>query len=121
MESILQTCKPHLDVLLGFFIPEIFTVSLSQVIGSYCGRACARHRLYTDAQQFFRDSTYRTEGLCMALSDVSSRLMRDNSAPAIHRLETTFGGGRTYPLIALTHVGFHGRKLASVTNGIVDP
>ena len=121
MQSILQTCQPRADLLQGSFNPEIFTASLSQVVDSYRGRASATHSLYTDAQQFFRDATYPTEGLRMALTDVLSRLTGDNSAPAIHRLETAFGGGKTHTLIALTHVGFRGRDLASVIDSIVDP
>jgi hypothetical protein len=57
----------------------------------------------------------------MALTDVLGRLTGDSSAPAIYRLETAFGGGKTHTLIALTHVGFRGHELASVIDGIVDP
>jgi predicted AAA+ superfamily ATPase len=121
MQSILETCQPRGDLLQGTFNPEIFTASLSQVVDSYRGRASATHSLYTDAQQFFHDATYPTKGLRMALTDVLSRLTGDNSAPASHRLETAFGGGKTHTLIALTHVGFRGRDLASVIDSIVDP
>jgi hypothetical protein len=120
-QSILQTCQPRCDILHGSFNPEIFTASLSQVVDAYRGRANAIHTLYTDAQQFFRDATYPTEGLRMALTDVLSRLAGDHPAPTIHRLETAFGGGKIHTLIALTHVGFRGRELAPVTDGIVDP
>jgi hypothetical protein len=74
MQSILQTCQPRADILRGSFNPEIFTASLSQVVDAYRGRASATHSLYTDAQQFFSDATYPTEGLRMALTDVLSRL-----------------------------------------------
>src|SRR5262245_36872817 len=46
--------------------------------------------------------------------------LAEHSAPAPHRLETAFDGGKTHTLIALTHLGFRGRELASVTQGIID-
>ena len=116
-----KTWKPRADLLQGLFNPEIFTVSLSQVIDSYRGLASARYSLYTDTQQFFRDSTYPTEDQRMALADVISRLTRHNSAPAIHRLETILGRAKPHTLIALTYAGFRGRELASVIDGLVDP
>jgi Protein of unknown function (DUF499) len=107
--------------LQSSFNPEIFTASLSQVVDHYHGEAAVTHALYTDAEQFFRDATYATEGLRMVLTDVFSRLAGEHSAPALHRLETAFGRGKTHTLIALTHMGFRGRKLAAVTQGIIDP
>jgi predicted AAA+ superfamily ATPase len=120
MQSILETCQPLSDIITGSFNPEIFTASLSQVMDCYRGRATPTHALYTDAEQFFRDATYPTEGLRMALTEVFGRLAGDNTVPAIHRLETAFGGGKTHTLIALTHLGFRGVKLAAVTSGIID-
>jgi predicted AAA+ superfamily ATPase len=121
MLSIQHTCQPRQDILQGSFNPEIFTASLSQVMDHYRGRPAATHALYTDAESFFREATYPTEGLRMVLTDVFSRLAGENSAPALHRLETAFGGGKTHALIALTHLGFRGRELASVTQGIIEP
>jgi predicted AAA+ superfamily ATPase len=120
MLPIQDTCQPRPDILQGSFNPEIFTASLSQVMDHYHGKPAATHALYTDAEAFFRQATYPTEGLRMLLTDVLSRLAGDNSAPALHRLETAFGGGKTHALIALTHLGFRGRELASVTQGIID-
>jgi len=102
------------------FNPEIFTASLSQVMDCYRGRATPIHPLYTDAEQFFREATYPTEGLCMTLAEVFGRLAGDNSVPAIHRLETAFGGGKTHPLIALTHLGFRGHALATAIESMLD-
>ena len=121
MLSIQHTCHPRQDILQGSFNPEIFTASLSHVVDHYRGKPAATHVLYTDGEQFFRDATYATEGLRMVLTDVFSRLAGDHSAPALHRLETAFGGGKTHTLIALTHLGFRGRELAAVTQGIIDP
>jgi hypothetical protein len=119
MQSIVEACSPRRDILEGTFNPEIFTASLSQVMNAYRGEASIAHRLYTDAEQFFGDGTYPTEGLRMVLADVFGRLAGQNP-PAIHRLETAFGGGKTHILIALAHLGFRGRELASVTQNIVD-
>lgn len=105
----------------GSFNPEIFTASLSQVVDHYRGKPAVTHALYTDAEQFFREATYPTEGLRMVLSDVFSRLAGEHSVPALHRLETAFGGGKTHTLIALTHLGFRDHELAAVTQGIIDP
>jgi hypothetical protein len=115
MRSIVEACQPRADILTGSFNLEIFTASLSHVMDCYRGQATSIHTLYTDAEQFFRQATYPTEGLCMALAEVFGRLAGDNSVPAIHRLETAFGGGKTHTLIALTHLGFRGHDLAAVT------
>ena len=80
----------------------------------------AAEQLPEEMSQFFRDATYPTEGLRMALTEVFGRLAGDNTVPAIHRLETAFGGGKTHALIALTHLGFRGHDLTAVTNGLVD-
>ncbi|HXH14442.1 MAG TPA: hypothetical protein VNP04_32340 [Alphaproteobacteria bacterium] len=48
----------------------------------------------------------------MVLTDVFSCLAGELSPPALHRLETAFGGGKTHTRIALTHLGFRGRELA---------
>jgi predicted AAA+ superfamily ATPase len=111
MQPILATCQPRADILTGVFNPEIFTASLSQVMDCYRGRATPMHTLYSEAEQFFREATYPTEGLCMVLAEVFGRLAGDNAMPAIHRLETAFGGGKTHTLIALTHLGFRGEAL----------
>jgi hypothetical protein len=117
---ILETCQARKDIVEGSFNPEIFTASLSQVMDAYRGKEAATNSIYTDGLQFFRDATYPTEGLKMILGDVFARLSGDNSAPAIHRLETAFGGGKTHGLISLAHLGFRGQELADVTDGIID-
>jgi hypothetical protein len=117
MKSILETCTPRPDILTGTFNPEIFTANLSQVVEHYRGRATTVHNLYTDADQFFSQATYPTEGMRTVLSEVMARLQGNHSVPAIHRLETAFGGGKTHTLIALTHLGLRGRELATVAAG----
>ncbi|GLI35253.1 MAG: hypothetical protein GX433_07630 [Deltaproteobacteria bacterium] len=86
----------------------------------YRGRSSISHDLYTDGEQFFSQGTYPTEGLRLVLTDVFGRIAGRGS-PAIHRLETAFGGGKTHILIALAHLGFRGNELASVADGILDP
>ena len=120
MKSILQSCQPRDDIITGSFNPEVFTASLSQVVDYYRRKASKIDNLYTDGEQFFREGTYPTEGLRMVLSEVFGRLSGDSNVPAIHRLETAFGGGKTHSLIALTHLGFRGNELTKVVEGMVD-
>ena len=120
MNNILKDCEPRQDILGGTFNPEIFTALISEVLRFYSGQRAGVHPMYTDAEQFFRDVTYPTDGLKMLLSEVFARLAGDNTAPAIHRLETAFGGGKTHALIACAHIGFKGSKLASITSDLID-
>jgi hypothetical protein len=112
--SIVESCRPRDGILQGTFNPEIFTASLSQVVSHYRGRGGGLDNLYTEAEQFFRDGTAATAGLKFVLREALLRLSGDNSAPAIYRLETAFGGGKTHTLIALTHLAFRGRELSEV-------
>ena len=114
MSGITDSCQPREGILQGTFNPEIFTASLSQVIGHYRGRGGAIDNLYTDATQFFGEGTYPTDGMRRLLREALLRLSGDNASPAIYRLETAFGGGKTHALIALTHLAFRGRELAEV-------
>ncbi|MFZ5766857.1 MAG: ATP-binding protein [Thermodesulfobacteriota bacterium] len=119
--GILNSCEPRHDILTGTFNPEIFTASLSEVLRFYRGDSVGMHPMYTDAIQFFREATYPTEGLKMVVAEVFGRLAGDNSMPAIHRLETAFGGGKTHALIACTHIAWKGKALAEDTRSIIDP
>lgn len=120
MRSILETCKPRADILGGTFNPEIFTASLSQVLDFYRGKKTVIHNIYTDAQQFFTQATYPTQGLRRVLYEVFGRLAGDNAMPGIHRLETGFGGGKTHALIASTHMAFKGTDLSDVVRKTLD-
>src|SRR5262245_46542573 len=120
LRGILETCRPRADILSGVFNPEIFTASLSQVLDFYRGKKTVIHNLYTDARQFFTQATYPTDGLRRVLYEVFGRLAGDNTMPAIHRLETGFGGGKTHTLIASTHLAFKGRELADVVQKTLD-
>lgn len=121
MKSILETCIPRPDILQGSFNPEIFTASLGAVIDSYRGGGQTISSLYTEAGTFFRDATFPTIGLKETLAGVFGRLAGDNTLPAIRRLETAFGGGKTHTLIACTHIAARGKELAAVTAEVIDP
>ena len=54
------------------------------------------------------------------LNEVFARIAGSFSVPAIHRLETAFGGGKTHTLIACTHIAFKGRQLQDVTADLID-
>jgi predicted AAA+ superfamily ATPase len=118
--SITESCRPREGLLQGTFNPEIFTASLSQVVSRYRGRGGRLDNLYTDADQFFRDGTAGTDGIKFVLREALLRLSGDNSAPAIYRLETAFGGGKTHTLIALTHLAFRGAELAEVAAPLIN-
>ena len=119
MKSIIESCEPRPDLLKGTFNPEIFTASLSAVIKYYRGLDAGIHSIYTDAEHFFNEATYPTEGLKMVLAEVFGRLAGDSNTPAIHRLETAFGGGKTHTLIACAHLGFKGRELSEIAARII--
>ncbi|MFH0223194.1 ATP-binding protein [Vibrio furnissii] len=120
MQSIIHTCEPRQDIIQGSFNPEIFTASISQVASAYSGKGSAIDSIYTDAEAFFREATFPTEGLRRVVRDVMGRLNGDNSKPAIHRLETAFGGGKTHTLIALTHLSHRGSDIASAAADVVE-
>jgi len=120
-KSILETCKPREDIISGSFNPEIFTANLSDVIAYYRDEAASIDNIYTDAEMFFRQGTYPTTNLRHLLAGVFGRLKGDPAHPAIHRLETAFGGGKTHALIACTHIAKRGKELANAMGGVLDP
>lgn len=120
MLSILETCQPRAEILAGTFNPEVFTVSLSPIIKHYQKRQGGMENIYANAQLFFDEATYPTQGLRQVLSEVFARINGDMSVPAVHRLETAFGGGKTHTLIACTHIAAQGAALSSHLNGILD-
>jgi hypothetical protein len=121
VKSILDSCIPRDDILKGTFNPEIFTASLGAVIKVYLGAGSGLHSVYSNAENFFQDATYPSQGLKTVVQEVFLRLSGNNTVPAIHRLETGFGGGKTHTLIACTHIGFRGNELSAVVGDILDP
>lgn len=121
MKSVLDTCKPRSEILAGTFNPEVFTASLSPIIEYYHSGRGAIDSIYANAELFFREATYPTQGLRLALAEVFGRIAGDMTVPAIHRLETAFGGGKTHTLIACTHIAHRGAELRDVIHDILDP
>jgi predicted AAA+ superfamily ATPase len=119
--SILDTCTPRKDLLAGTFNPEIFTANLMQVIGHYRGETDVVENIYTDPLAFFGEGTYPTEGMRQVLRNIFGRLKgTDASYPAIQRLETAFGGGKTHTLIAATHLAYRGTEIADAAHELID-
>ncbi|MBK1887784.1 DUF499 domain-containing protein [Marinobacter sp. DY40_1A1] len=122
MKDVLATCKPRPEILAGTFNPAIFTARLSQVLDDYrLGNAVeGADSLYSDPVAFFRDATHPTQGLRSIVDNAMARLVEgDKSRPAMQRLDTAFGGGKTHTLIALTHIAKQGSRLESVTQSIL--
>ena len=75
---------------------------------------------YRDPARFFAD-TYPTRGLENLLANVCQRLRgTGEEAAAIFRLDTSYGGGKTHGLIALTHAARGARSAANIAE-FVDP
>lgn len=121
MESALQACRPRGEIVKGTFNPEIFTAALGPIIEHYRGGTANLDALYTDPGLFFGKATYPTQGLRSIVGEVFGRIAGDGSVPAIHRLETAFGGGKTHALISCTHIAFKGKELADAVDGLLAP
>ena len=93
MSSIIDSCRPRDGIRQGPSTPKFSP-------RAYHGRGGRIDNLYTDAPQFFGEGTYPTDGMRRLLREALLRLSGDNAAPAIFRLETAFGGGKTHALIA---------------------
>jgi len=121
VKSVLDTCKPRPEILAGTFNPEVFTASLGPIIEYYRNGRNIIDSIYTNAELFFREATYPTQGLRLTLAEVFGRIAGDMTVPAIHRLETAFGGGKTHTLIACTHIANKGTELRGIIEEILDP
>ena len=105
--TIFEACRPRSDVLSGAVTDADFAADLASVVA---GRATAE---YLDPVRFFAD-TYPTRGLKNLLANVCRRLTgAGGEVAAIFRLDTSYGGGKTHALIALTHAA---RGLEGVPN-----
>ena len=112
--TIFETCRPRADVLEGSVAEADFAADLAQVIVG------SGNEEYLDPARFFAN-TYPTRGLKNLLANVCRRLAgAGGEAAAIFRLDTSYGGGKTHGLIALTHAA---RGMNSVSNveEFVDP
>ena len=96
--TIFDTCRPRGDMLQGAITEADFAADLAAVVS---GRGASAE--YRDPARFFAD-TYPTRGLKDLLANVGRRLTgAGGEVAAIFRLDTSYGGGKTHGLIALTH------------------
>ena len=112
--TIFETCRPRSDVLRGTIAEADFAADLASVVS---GRGSAE---YLDPIRFFAD-TYPTRGLKNLLSNVSRRLAgAGGDVASIFRLDTSYGGGKTHGLIALTHAARGARRVPNIAE-FIDP
>ena len=112
--TIFETCRPREDVLKGAITEADFAADLAQVI---VGKGNVE---YLDPVRFFAN-TYPTRGLKNLLANVCRRLSgAGGEVAAIFRLDTSYGGGKTHGLIALTHAA-HGMKGVTNVGEFIDP
>ena len=112
--TVFDTCTPRSDVLRGEIAEADFAADLASVVA---GKGNPEYR---DPVRFFAD-TYPTRGLKSLLGNVCRRLAgAGGEVAAIFRLDTSYGGGKTHGLIALTHAA---RGLGTVPNisEFIDP
>ena len=93
----LEVARPHGDIRDGSFDEALFAADLGLVAR---GRGPAD---YLDPV-LFADKTYLTEPLQTALAQIGRRLAGDIASPAVHRMQTEFGGGKTHTLLAAYHL-----------------
>ena len=106
--TIFDLCRPRADILRGSVAEAEFAADLAQVL---TGTAPPD---YADPARFFAN-THPTRGLRDLLANVCRRLSgAGGEAAAIFRLDTSYGGGKTHGLIALTHA-------ARGMEGVADP
>jgi predicted AAA+ superfamily ATPase len=96
MRTVFDTCQPREEVLRGELREQQFAASLTRVLRGDADP------IYGDPATFFKN-TYATGGLRSLLSESLGRLtaLKSTNAPVI-RVETSFGGGKTHNLIALS-------------------
>ena len=112
--TIFDTCRPRTDVLHGGISDADFAADLASVIS---GSTATEYR---DPVRFFAD-TYPTRGLKNLLANVCHRLAGSGDEVAsIFRLDTSYGGGKTHALIALTHAARSGRSVPNIAE-FLDP
>jgi hypothetical protein len=77
VKSVLDTCEPRPEILAGTFNPEVFTASLGPITGYYRDGSGVIDSVYTNAELFFREVTYPTQGLRQTLAEVFGRIAGD--------------------------------------------
>ena len=112
MKNVIASCVPRKSIVEGTFNPEVFTATLGPVVNYYRNGSSTLDSVYTNAETFFRDATYVTDGLRSTVNNIFRRIAGDTTAPSIQRLETAFGGGKTHTLIACVHIADRGKDIA---------
>ena len=123
MKNVLASCVPRQSIIQGTFNPEVFTAALGPVIDSYKPDKQGSEvidNIYTNAEDFFREATYVTDGLKSTINNIFKRIAGDMTVPSIQRLETAFGGGKTHTLIACVHIANRGKEIANVVDNIIE-
>ena len=113
MRSLFEICTPRDDVLSGSVQEADFAADLAMVLR---GEA---PKVYGDAGTFFAN-THPTSGLTRLIDNVCRKLGARGGAPAVYRLDTQYGGGKTHALIALSHLAGGMKGVANVAE-FVDP
>jgi hypothetical protein len=112
--TIFDLCAPRSDVLKGAIAEADFAADLAQVLRG------AGSEEYRRADLFFAN-TYPTRGLKNLLANVCARLSdAGGEVAAIFRLDTSYGGGKTHGLIALSHAA-RGMQGVGNVEEFVDP
>ena len=112
--TIFESCRPRADVLKGNIAEADFAADLARVIVG------DGNDEYGDPARFFAN-TYPTRGLKNLLANVCRRLTgAGGEVAAIFRLDTSYGGGKTHGLIALTHAARGMRGVSNVPE-FIDP
>ena len=114
LPTVFDTCEPRADVHTGTIAEADFAADLAKVI-----RGIASDD-YQKPDRFFAN-TFPTQGLQNLLRNVMGRLTGGSTAAAaIFRLDTSYGGGKTHGLIALTHAA-NGMKGVGNVAEFLDP
>lgn len=106
----LEVARPHADISDGSFNEALFAADLGLVAR---GQGPAD---YVDPV-LFANKTYLTEPLRTALAQIGSRLAGDTASPAVYRMQTEFGGGKTHTLLAAYHLFRHPDQVAETPLG----
>ena len=110
--TVFDLCTPRGEIRRGRVAEADFAADLAAVLR---GDAPAD---YQEPARFF-ENTHPTRGLKRLLEHVCRRLSgAGGEAAAIFRLDTSFGGGKTHGLIALTHAA---RNPETVPEEFLDP
>lgn len=115
MPTIFDVCQPRNDIIVNSVNEADYAADLARVLK---GDAPP---VYQEAAAFFAN-TYPTRGLTNLFWNIFTRLgdQADSSVSSIFRLDTTYGGGKTHALIALSHAAREGASIPGIEE-FIDP